>query len=144
MCIYTEIKYAITLLSNCDNYTYHVYAFSATISDEDISEVIEQLPPVLLSPEITRNLLHNLPSKMVSHQMNLKETLQHCHRYNFSLSLENIVEALMLTRGLGRYVTSLMPFRMSLNVNSLHMYYSLCCKPGNIHGFYKPQNLYTL
>ena len=102
---------------------YHVYAFSA-ISDEEISEVIKRLPPVQLSSEMTRNLLHNLapPSKMVSYQMNLKEVLQHCHRYKVSLSLEDIVEALMLTQGLGRYVTSLMPFRMFSNINSLHNY----------------------
>lgn len=82
-----------------------------TYNPVDMAQVIDRVPSVEVSAETAGQLqlhlnLHNGPTG----ETNLKELVKYCHTYESPLTLEDLVRALMLTPGLGRYVAKLLPF----------------------------------
>ena len=94
---------------------YSTYMFMhshLTYDPVDMAQVIDRVPSVEVSAETADQLqLHlNLPNNGHTGKANLKELVKYCHKYKSPLPLEDLVRALMLTPGLGRFVAKLLPF----------------------------------
>lgn len=83
-----------------------------TCDPVDIAEVIDRVPSAAVPPERATQLRHllNLQSNEPTGSPNLREFVDYRHRCKSPLTLEDLVRALMLTPGLGRYVAKLLPF----------------------------------
>lgn len=78
-----------------------------------MAQVIDRVPSVEVSAETAGQLhvqLHLNLDNGPTGKANLKELVKYCHTYESPLTLEDLVKALMLTPGLGRYVAKLLPF----------------------------------
>lgn len=82
-----------------------------------IDKVISRVPSIEMFTEMAKEIRHHL--HLQSNEPgtnNLKQIVEYSHQSKSPLNVEDLVRALMLTPGLGRYVSQLLPFCKFLSV----------------------------
>lgn len=93
-----------------------MFTYKVLVPPQDLVTVLEKVPSVTLCEQQCCELRKNLGLPFSPGEGNLKELLEEWYRNTSTLS--DLVRALMITQGLGRYVSRLVPYCELFNQSS--------------------------